>query len=276
MNRRLVVPAHALLEAEQPGRVIGPRPRFGQVGLDGLGAGRDGGTGLHFQKSAMGQRQIDERPPVRRLIRVDVRRIEAGESADAAALGRLRPGRPWVAEHRGVADRARGNGGRAELEDLAAVQRGGRSLASHARPAVRGVTAVQAPAAAAQSAVRGRGAEPPPSFLGARRRNPARAMRMVQVRGGARRPHARRSLSTLSVRPRAPTKQMGRYHRSSASSRRARGPCPRSSGRRGIRWRARRSGSRSESARSCRPCRARAAPSGPGACRRRSPRSTSS
>ncbi len=62
----------------------------------------------------------------------------------------------------------------------------------------------------------------------------------------------------------------------SASSRRARGPCPRSSDRRGIRWRARRSGSRSESARSCRPFRARAAPSGPGGCRRRSPRSTSS
>src|ERR1700682_277793 len=31
------------------------------------------------------------------------------------------------------------------------------------------------------------------------------------MRGGARRPHARRSLSTLSVRPRAPTQQMGRY-----------------------------------------------------------------
>src|SRR5574341_582806 len=31
------------------------------------------------------------------------------------------------------------------------------------------------------------------------------------MRGGARRPHARRSLSTLSVRPRAPTKQMGLF-----------------------------------------------------------------
>src|SRR5438045_4063130 len=36
-------------------------------------------------------------------------------------------------------------------------------------------------------------------------------MRRVQLRGGARRPHARRTLCTLSVRPRAPTKQMGPY-----------------------------------------------------------------
>src|SRR5213594_474330 len=36
-------------------------------------------------------------------------------------------------------------------------------------------------------------------------------LKKVQMRGGARRPHARRSLSTLSVRPRAPTKQMGLF-----------------------------------------------------------------
>src|SRR5439155_4316869 len=41
-----------------------------------------------------------------------------------------------------------------------------------------------------------------------------RAMRRVQLRGGARRPHARRTACTLSVRPRAPTKQMGPYQRS--------------------------------------------------------------
>src|SRR6266849_4300179 len=40
----------------------------------------------------------------------------------------------------------------------------------------------------------------------------ARAMRRVQLQGGARGPHARRTLCTLSVRPRAPTKQMGPYH----------------------------------------------------------------
>src|SRR5437867_1788564 len=39
-------------------------------------------------------------------------------------------------------------------------------------------------------------------------------MRRVQLQGGAREPHARRTLCTLSVRPRAPTKQMGPYHRS--------------------------------------------------------------
>ena len=62
----------------------------------------------------------------------------------------------------------------------------------------------------------------------------------------------------------------------SASSRRARGPCRQPSGRQGIRWRVRRSGSRSGSAGSYRPFRARAPPSSPAACRRRSPRSTSS
>src|SRR6185436_19332767 len=41
----------------------------------------------------------------------------------------------------------------------------------------------------------------------------SRLARKVQMRGGARGPHARRSLSTLSVRPRAPTKQMGLYRR---------------------------------------------------------------
>src|SRR6266542_234555 len=35
-----------------------------------------------------------------------------------------------------------------------------------------------------------------------------RLLKKVQMRGGARRPHARRTLCTLSVRPRAPTKQM--------------------------------------------------------------------
>src|SRR5712692_11423775 len=34
-------------------------------------------------------------------------------------------------------------------------------------------------------------------------------IKKVQMRGGARRPHARRTPCTLSVRPRAPTKQMG-------------------------------------------------------------------
>src|SRR5207247_4534806 len=54
---------------------------------------------------------------------------------------------------------------------------------------------------------------------GACRRNAlARAMRRVQLQGGARRPHARRTPCTLSVRPRAPMKQMGPYHRSSVLS----------------------------------------------------------
>ena len=47
-------------------------------------------------------------------------------------------------------------------------------------------------------------------------RNPARARRRVQLRGGARRPPARRTCCTLSRRSRAPTKQMGPYPRSSS------------------------------------------------------------
>ena len=67
----------------------------------------------------------------------------------------------------------------------------------------------------------------PPSEAAARRlracrSKPARAMRRVQLRGGARRLHARRSRSTLSVQPRAPTKQMGPYPRSSAARSRVR------------------------------------------------------
>src|SRR3989449_9185892 len=54
-----------------------------------------------------------------------------------------------------------------------------------------------------------------PARLGACRSNAlARAMRRVQLQGGAREPHARRTLCTLSVRPRVPTPQMGPYHRS--------------------------------------------------------------
>ena len=49
------------------------------------------------------------------------------------------------------------------------------------------------------------------------RRSPARAMRRVQLRGGARRQPARRTFCTLSRLPRAPTKQMGPYRRSSVA-----------------------------------------------------------
>src|SRR5438477_2636840 len=48
-------------------------------------------------------------------------------------------------------------------------------------------------------------------------------MRRVQLQGGARRPHARRTPCTLSVRPRAPTKQMGPYRRSGTPSRKGSG-----------------------------------------------------
>src|SRR5262249_8810333 len=44
-------------------------------------------------------------------------------------------------------------------------------------------------------------------------RRHGRAARRVQLRGAARRPHARRTLCTLSVRTSAATKQMGPYRR---------------------------------------------------------------
>ena len=75
--------------------------------------------------------------------------------------------------------------------------------------------------------------------LGACRRNPARAMRRVQLRGGARRQPARRTFCTLSRLSRAPTKQMGPSHRSLALRRRRRacsggaGRASRAGGRRG-------------------------------------------
>src|SRR2546425_693073 len=43
-------------------------------------------------------------------------------------------------------------------------------------------------------------------------RNTRRLIKKVQMRGGARPPHARRTSCTLSVRPRAPTKQMDLFH----------------------------------------------------------------
>src|SRR5215467_14634822 len=46
----------------------------------------------------------------------------------------------------------------------------------------------------------------------------ARVMSRVQLQGGDRRPHARRTLCTVSARLREPTKQMGPAHRSSLAS----------------------------------------------------------
>src|SRR5215510_9994642 len=43
-------------------------------------------------------------------------------------------------------------------------------------------------------------------------------LKKVQMRGGARRPHARRTLCTLSVRARAPTKQMGLFQQPASTT----------------------------------------------------------
>src|SRR5919106_443863 len=48
--------------------------------------------------------------------------------------------------------------------------------------------------------------------------NAGRMRRRVQMRGGARRPRARRTACTLSARPRAPTKQMGPYPQPATST----------------------------------------------------------
>jgi len=79
------------------------------------------------------------------------------------------------------------------------------------------------------------GMGPPPAACVLHSRTPrASGWRRVQLRGGARRPGARRSLSTLSVRSRAPTKQMGPYPPASG----IRGPSLRIRPRRGpLAWR---------------------------------------
>jgi len=63
---------------------------------------------------------------------------------------------------------------------------------------------------------RSRSTDAPATFARAtpyRTRAASRSATRAQMRGGARWPHARRSLSTLSVRSRAPTNQMGPYRR---------------------------------------------------------------
>ena len=62
---------------------------------------------------------------------------------------------------------------------------------------------------------------------------PARTMRRVQLQGGARRPPARRSHSTSSGRPRAPSSQMGPCHRSRPRCSGFAGRAGRTRGRRG-------------------------------------------
>jgi hypothetical protein len=63
------------------------------------------------------------------------------------------------------------------------------------------------------------GSNPTPSAINllkwsVRCRRARRLARRVQLRGGARRLHARRTLCTLSVQSSAPTKQMGPYRQS--------------------------------------------------------------
>ena len=63
---------------------------------------------------------------------------------------------------------------------------------------------------------RSRSTDAPATFARAtpyRTRAASRSATRAQMRGGARWPHARRSLFTLSVRSRAPTKQMGLFQR---------------------------------------------------------------
>ena len=54
---------------------------------------------------------------------------------------------------------------------------------------------------------------------GLRLRQPGKLIKKVQMRGGAREPRARRTACTSSVRPRAPTKQMGLFHPPASSAR---------------------------------------------------------
>src|SRR5215831_16408118 len=56
-----------------------------------------------------------------------------------------------------------------------------------------------------------------PTEIGTSNLQRLRVLKRVQMRGGARRPHARRTFCTSSVRPRAPTKQMGPFQQPARS-----------------------------------------------------------
>ncbi len=93
VHRRLGVPAHALPELEDVGRVVLLGPRLGEVGLDRVGHRPHGRARLHLHEAAIHERQRHHRQERDRLMRVEVQRVRQDRQAEQPApLRRLRLG----------------------------------------------------------------------------------------------------------------------------------------------------------------------------------------
>src|SRR2546428_1463502 len=135
VHRGLAVPADASSQLEDVGRVARLRPRLGEVALHWKRPGRHAGTGLVLQQTAVGEREVDLRPPVDRQLRVEAAGIGEGtDSKDAAALRRLALGAPGTREP----ERGSGHDGADGLQRVSATHVGGGGVGGH-RPSLRDV-----------------------------------------------------------------------------------------------------------------------------------------
>ncbi len=131
VHRGLAVPADASSQLEDVRRVARLRPRLGEVALHWKRPGRHAGTGLVLQQTAVGEREVDLRPPVDRQVRVEAAGIGEGtDSKDAAALRRLALGAPGTREP----ERGSGHDGADRLQRVSATHVGGGGAAGHRTP----------------------------------------------------------------------------------------------------------------------------------------------
>jgi hypothetical protein len=98
VHRRLVVPPDTLAQLEDIGRLGRLLPGLGEVSLDGQRSRGNARPRLVPDQAAVGQREIDEGPPVDVLVGIEVGRVEPDEPEHAAALRRLGGGRPGPRE----------------------------------------------------------------------------------------------------------------------------------------------------------------------------------
>src|SRR5262245_25540183 len=113
------MPAHALAELEDIGPIVGLRPRFRQVGLEGLGSRRHRGARLDLDEAAVRKREV-RRDAV--VIRDEVwiessGRVFAADAEHTAALRRFRRQRSRSS------DRMCRNGGTTQLEEVTSGER---------------------------------------------------------------------------------------------------------------------------------------------------------
>src|SRR5437867_12453611 len=131
VHRGLAVPADASSQLEDVGRVARLRPRLGEVALHWKCPGRHAGTGLVLQKTAVGEREVDLRPPVDRQVRVEAAGIGEGtDSKDATTLRRLALSALGTREP----ERGSGHDGADCLQRVSATHVGGGGAAGHRTP----------------------------------------------------------------------------------------------------------------------------------------------